>query len=69
MGRVLDSDANGDAEAPPVPEAAPVPEDDHGGSGRRSKRSRAPVDYSAAEAELQKEEEAAKKPKSAAGDE
>ena len=65
----LASDANGDAEAPPVPEAAPVPEDDHGGSGRRSKRSRAPVDYSAAEAELQKEEEAAKKPKSAAGDE
>ena len=63
----------GGEEAPTQPPAsAPAPEQpENGGSGRRSKRARGSVDYSALEAELQKEEEAdgaAKKQKSEADD-
>ena len=59
-------------EAPPASVPAPAPEQqENGGSGRRSKRARGAVDYSALEAELQQEEAggATKKLKSEGGDE
>lgn len=66
-GEAPSNDGNGGEAASNGGEALPAPEQESGAAGRRSKRARGAVDYSALDAQLQKEEaegSVPKKPKS-----